>query len=517
MRVTLEKKVKAVMHYGVITVPMDSTAADMCRVMSHNQVSCVAVANDAREVVGVVSSTDIMACGVKSSERDSPAWAEAIMTPSLLAVDADDSLQLAIEMMVEHHIHRVLVRADGHVVGILSTSDVVREIGKTVAGKPESVFTRMERFEDGMSGSGETEVAKETVFDVMTHGVLMIPPTLTLRETAKVISEKRVHRVIVASDEGEMIGVVAAIDILKPWTGDHDSVARDDVIAADVMTQNIEAVEHWRTLDEAMERMAGKHIHALLVLRARGEISGELAARPIVAAGSVQGVNIPIGLISATDIVREIGKTMPMQESHTAHDSQRDRREEESMTWRSILEEEHRLLREVLEAAERECDCIDASGRCHIELVTDMIEFFRYFGDGLHDPKEDGLLYSRLRRRGMTRDLGPLEQLLGEHEWSHGQLDVLQDTVEAVRKGDSGLVPQLSTELREYIEVMRRHVDVEETVFFDLVSRHLNQTDLVELSQEFNVVHDDEAEEGVQAFYERLAHRVLADEREICG
>ena len=517
MRATLEKRVREVMHYGVITVPMDTTAADMCRVMSHNQVSCVAVANDAREVVGVVSSTDIMACGVKSSERDSPAWAEAIMTSSLLAVDADDSLQRAIEMMVEHHVHRVVVRADGHVVGILSSSDVVREIGKTVEGKPESVFTRLERFEDGMSGSGENEVAKETVFDVMTHGVLMIPPTLTLRETAKVLSEKRVHRVIVASDEGDMIGVVAAIDMLKPWTEDCGSVERDDVIAADVMTEDIEAVEHWRTLGEAMERMARKHIHALLVLRARGEISGDLAARPIVATGVVQGVNIPIGLISATDIVREIGKGMPMPESHTARDTQRDRREEKSMTWRSILEEEHRLLGEVLEAAERECDSIDASGRCHVDLVTDMIEFFRFFGEGLHDPKEDGLLISRLRRRGMASEHGLLDRLQGEREWSHGQLNVLRDTVDAIGKGNKGLIHQLSAQLREYIAAMRRHVDVVETELFDAASSHLAQEDLDRLTEEFNAVHDGEAEEGVQAFYERLAHRVLADEREICG
>lgn len=308
MRATLDRKVREVMHHGVITVPEDTPVADICRVLSHNHVSCVAVANVFRDVVGVVSSTDIMACGTQCTEPTSQTRAGAIMSFPLLAVDADDSVQRAIEMMVGHHVHRVMVRSGGHVVGVLSTTDVVREIGKTVKGKPECVRARLDRFEAGVSGSGETEVAKETVYDVMSHGVLMIPLTLSLRETAKVISEERVHRVIVTSDEGEMIGIVAAFDILKPWTEDYGSVERDDVIAADVMTQNIEAIEHWRTLREAMQRMAGKHIHALLVLLARGEISGELAARPIMSSGIVQGVNIPIGVVSATDIVREIGK-----------------------------------------------------------------------------------------------------------------------------------------------------------------------------------------------------------------
>ena len=310
MRATLDKKVRDVMHYGVIAVSEDTTAADMCRIMSQNHVSCVAV-EDASRIVGVVSTTDILACGAHCGERASKDCAGAIMSSPLLTVDADDSLQQAIEMMVEHHFHRVMVRSDGRIVGILSTSDVVREIGGTVEGKPESIYARLDRFEAGVNGSGQTEVAKETVYDVMTHGVLMVPLTLSLRETAKVLSEKQVHRVIVTSDEGEMIGVVAAIDILKPWTEEYGSHERDDVIAADVMTLNIEAIEHWRTLEEAMARMAGKHIHALLVLLARGggEISGELAARPIMSTGIVQGVNIPIGLVSATDIVREIGKS----------------------------------------------------------------------------------------------------------------------------------------------------------------------------------------------------------------
>ena len=307
MRATLDKKVRDVMHYGVIAVSEDTTAADMCRVMSQNRVSCVAV-EDAVSIVGVVSTTDIMACGACLGERGSGDSAGALMSSPPLAVDADDTLQQALEMMVGLHVHRVMVRSDGRIVGILSTSDVVREIGRTVKGTPESIYSRLDRFEAGVSGSGETEVAKVGVYDVMTHGVLMVPLTLSLRETAKVLSEKQVHRVIVTSDEGEMIGVVAAIDLLKPWTQEYGSAERDDVIAADVMTQSIEAVEHWRTLEEAMARMAGKHIHALLVLLARGEISGELAARPIMSTGVVHGVNIPIGLVSATDIVREIGR-----------------------------------------------------------------------------------------------------------------------------------------------------------------------------------------------------------------
>ena len=101
------------------------------------------------------------------------------------------------------------------------------------------------------------------------------------------------------------------------------------------------------------------------------------------------------------------------------------------MTWRQIIEREHRLMYEVLAAADEECNYINETGCCHAALVGDMIEFFSYFGDGLHDPKEEGLLYARCHRRGMTDEDEPLEQLLGEHEWSKGLLNDMHRTVEA--------------------------------------------------------------------------------------
>jgi CBS domain-containing protein len=313
MRATLDREVRDIMHYGVITVSETTSTEDICRIMSDNRVSCVGVDNG-REIVGVVSTTDILVCGGRCMQRGTQAgpWAlaEALMNKPMVTVDAGDPVQLAIDLMVERHIHRVLVRGDGRIIGVLSCSDVVREIGKTVSGTPEAIISHMERFEAGLKGSGETDVARETVYDVMTHGVVMVPMTQTVRETAKVLSEKRIHRAVVIDDAGEMIGVVAAMDLLKPWTGDYGSPERDDVIAVDVMTQDVEAIEHWRTLPDAAARMTDRHIHALLVLLANGEISGELASRPIMAtrAGAVAGVNIPIGLVSATDIVREIGK-----------------------------------------------------------------------------------------------------------------------------------------------------------------------------------------------------------------
>jgi hemerythrin-like domain-containing protein len=182
------------------------------------------------------------------------------------------------------------------------------------------------------------------------------------------------------------------------------------------------------------------------------------------------------------------------------------------MGWRKILEAEHRLMREVAGAADNECDHIDATGAARADLVGDILGFFRFFCDGLHDPKENDLLFARCHKRGMTDDDEPLEQMLGEHEWCAGQLDRLQVELRELSDADSVAALAFAADLREYVEVVRCHMEVEESVFFDTAQHYLTENDRRQLTEEFEAVHYDEVEEGVQAYWEELAHRLAVAE-----
>src|SRR5512135_764080 len=99
------------------------------------------------------------------------------------------------------------------------------------------------------------------------------------------------------------------------------------------------------------------------------------------------------------------------------------------MGWRKILESEHRLVLEVADAAELECEHDLSSGQCRRDLVADILGFFQYFNDGLHHPKEEGLLFECCRTRGMTADDERLGQVEREHEWCRAQLDTMQQAL----------------------------------------------------------------------------------------
>jgi hemerythrin-like domain-containing protein len=188
------------------------------------------------------------------------------------------------------------------------------------------------------------------------------------------------------------------------------------------------------------------------------------------------------------------------------------------MSWRSILEAEHRLVLEVAGAAEAECEHIDRTGRVRGDLVDAIFGFFRYFTEGLHDPKEDGLLFARCHKRGMTDQDEPLGQLIGEHEWVAGRLDALQRELYDLAPDDREGALRFAAELREFTSVVRCHVEVEETQFFDLAEHYLTASDRERLSDEFESVHFDEVEEGVQAYWEDVAHRLsLAEKARAAG
>ena len=104
--------------------------------------------------------------------------------------------------------------------------------------------------------------------------------------------------------------------------------------------------------------------------------------------------------------------------------------------------------------------------------------------------------------------------MIDEHEWCAGQLDRLQAAARSMRPDDRDAALALATDLREYVDVVRCHIEVEESVFFDTAQHYLTLRDRQELTEEFEAVHYDEVEEGVQAYWEELAHRLAAAERQ---
>lgn len=173
-------RLRDIMTTDVVSVPPGATLREVAEVLAERQVSGAPVVDDGR-VVGVITATDLVRFespeaaprprrpeqGGREEGRPEPPpsfvvelWAEPgpevlerflearsmeadpldrhtaaeIMTPDVVALPPDAEIHAAAERMLRERVHRVLVMEDGRLVGVVSSTDVLRAVAERKIG-----------------------------------------------------------------------------------------------------------------------------------------------------------------------------------------------------------------------------------------------------------------------------------------------------------------------------------------------------------------------------------------------
>jgi CBS domain-containing protein len=113
-------KVDELMSHSVITTEPHKSVDHVRGMMEKNKVSAVPVVNSDGEVLGIVSSTDMV------PELNGSSPVSQLMTEKVYTVPKYDDVSIAARVMRNHHIHRVVVTHEKKVVGVLSTFDLLK-------------------------------------------------------------------------------------------------------------------------------------------------------------------------------------------------------------------------------------------------------------------------------------------------------------------------------------------------------------------------------------------------------
>jgi hemerythrin-like domain-containing protein len=169
-----------------------------------------------------------------------------------------------------------------------------------------------------------------------------------------------------------------------------------------------------------------------------------------------------------------------------------------------VLREEHELVLMVVAAMEREVASIERDDRVNADRVANMIDFTKNFTDGCHHTKEEKLLFPLLEERDAAAG-GPVSVMLSEH-------DAGREAVRAI----TGALPEVETSaaarrtvaenLGLYAQLLRLHINKENTVLFPLADRLLGELDQKRLAAEFERVEEEETGAGVHERYHAMAH-----------
>ena len=139
-----ETLVRDVMTADVLTFHDDRTVSELATFLTENEMSGVAVVDERKKLVGVVSVTDIVEQRVLEGEDPEPVPAPRrggiaglrtkhettlvrdIMTPTVYTIPDDTPVSEAARTMIAGRIHRLFATRAGPVVGIVTTLDLLK-------------------------------------------------------------------------------------------------------------------------------------------------------------------------------------------------------------------------------------------------------------------------------------------------------------------------------------------------------------------------------------------------------
>lgn len=129
------------------------------------------------------------------------------------------------------------------------------------------------------------------VGEIMHHGVLTCRRETPIQDVARQMSEQDVSALVVVDDEGNMVGLVSRTDLVnarlyeqywKHWRG---------LTAGHIMVTDVVTVRPEDTVEEASRRMMERRIHRVVVV------------------DDTEGGLKPIGVLSVTDVVRDMARS----------------------------------------------------------------------------------------------------------------------------------------------------------------------------------------------------------------
>lgn len=124
--------VDTIMSSRVINIHPDKLLCEVSNIFDAEHISGAPLIDDDDNLIGVISRSDL---NHFDSIGGDPFYARAreIASPNVITVEASTSVDEAGRIMLEKHVHRLLVVEDGRVIGIVSSFDFVKlVVGKNI-------------------------------------------------------------------------------------------------------------------------------------------------------------------------------------------------------------------------------------------------------------------------------------------------------------------------------------------------------------------------------------------------
>lgn len=145
-----------------------------------------------------------------------------VMSPQVMSVGPDLGLPELERAFFDARVSGFPVVEDGRLVGIVSRSDVVRQlcVEGTRAEELSGYYVEVSGFTHPSESLEEigrrvgARIEKLTVADVMIHDLVTLGPEAPVSQVAALLLERGIHRVLICEGE-RLVGIVSSTDLVR--------------------------------------------------------------------------------------------------------------------------------------------------------------------------------------------------------------------------------------------------------------------------------------------------------------
>ena len=145
-----------------------------------------------------------------------------IMQKKVKTIGPDKTLPALERELLRWRIGAMPVVERGKLIGIVSRSDVVRQLCVERSLGEAMADAYRDQTDAGFVSQSQRAIAGEIghrmehlrVRDVMIQDVVTVPPDLSVVKAAQILIERRIHRLPVV-DDGKLVGIVSSLDFTR--------------------------------------------------------------------------------------------------------------------------------------------------------------------------------------------------------------------------------------------------------------------------------------------------------------
>jgi signal-transduction protein with cAMP-binding, CBS, and nucleotidyltransferase domain len=131
----MQEVVSQIMTNQVVTINFAQSALDAALLMKEKRISSLIVQDDNNKSLGIITERDFVKRVCAEDKKSSEVKISELMSQIQTFAEPDTPVDVAVQRMINNRIRRLPVILDGKVIGIITVTDLAKELRRLMLTK----------------------------------------------------------------------------------------------------------------------------------------------------------------------------------------------------------------------------------------------------------------------------------------------------------------------------------------------------------------------------------------------